>query len=77
MKQDTDHDCKLEHQVGVTDIGDRVILVHGDLLTGEQNQSLQETWSEEATPWHQFQFMVYVMGLFHLKMGSGGCGSSH
>ncbi|KAF7981236.1 hypothetical protein HWV62_34597 [Athelia sp. TMB] len=55
-------------QSGVRDIGDQVVLVHGDLLTGERIQSLQDTRSEEATPWRRFQFVVYVMGLFHLKM---------
>lgn len=55
-------------QSGVRDIGDQVILVHGDLLTGERIHSLQDTRSEEATPWRRFQFVIYVMGLFHLKM---------
>ncbi|KZP09115.1 hypothetical protein FIBSPDRAFT_964223 [Athelia psychrophila] len=53
---------------GVTNLGDHVVLVHGDLLTGERINSLQETRSEEATPWRRFQFVVYVLGLFHFKM---------
>ena len=45
-----------------------VVLVFGDLLTGECIRSLMESRSEERTPWRQLQFVVYVMGLFHLKM---------
>lgn len=52
----------------VTDLGNQVVLVHGDLLTGERIQSLQASRSEEATPWNRYQFVIYVMGLFHLKM---------
>ena len=44
------------------------ILVFGDLLTGEHIRSLMESRSEERTPWRRLQFVVYVMGLFHLKM---------
>jgi hypothetical protein len=29
---------------------------------------LLESRSVERTPWWWFQFIVYVMGLFHLKM---------
>lgn len=53
---------------GVKDIGDQVIIVHGDLLTSEQVRGLQETQSEETSPWRWHQFIVYVMGLFHLKI---------
>lgn len=52
----------------VIDIADRVVLVHGDLLTGERIQSLQASRSEETSPWRRYQFVIYVMGLFHLKM---------
>ncbi|KAG6848383.1 hypothetical protein H0H93_000710 [Arthromyces matolae] len=52
----------------VRDIGNNVVLVFGDLLTGERIRSLLESRSEEKTPWRRFQFIVYVMGLFHLKM---------
>ncbi|KDQ57302.1 hypothetical protein JAAARDRAFT_131270, partial [Jaapia argillacea MUCL 33604] len=31
-------------------------------------QSLQESCTTEDTPWNWFQFVVFVMGLFHLKM---------
>ncbi|KAF7964918.1 hypothetical protein HWV62_1641 [Athelia sp. TMB] len=61
-------DTSETNQLGAVNVGDHVILVHGDLLTGERIQSLQESRSEESTPWRCFQFVVYVMGLFHLKM---------
>ena len=48
--------------------GNFVVLVFGDLLTGERIRSLMESRSEEKTPWRRLQFVVYVMGLFHLKM---------
>jgi len=51
-----------------TSIGNHTILVFGDLLTGQHIRSVLESRSVEATPWRRFQFIVYVMGLFHLKM---------
>ncbi|KAF9467975.1 hypothetical protein BDZ94DRAFT_1294484 [Collybia nuda] len=52
----------------VRDLEDNVVLVFGDLLTGEWIRSLLESRSEEKTLWQHLQFVVYVMGLFHLKM---------
>ncbi|RDB20638.1 hypothetical protein Hypma_012103 [Hypsizygus marmoreus] len=52
----------------VKSIRNFVLLVFGDLLTGERLRSLLESCSEESTPWRRLQFVVYVMGLFHLKM---------
>jgi hypothetical protein len=52
----------------VEPIGNHVILISGDLLTGERIRSLLDSRSEETTPWRRMQFIVYVMGLFHLKM---------
>ncbi|TFK18253.1 hypothetical protein FA15DRAFT_649673 [Coprinopsis marcescibilis] len=46
----------------------RVILVFGDLLTGQHINSLQDSRAQEGTPWNRFQFVVFVLGLFHLKM---------
>ncbi|KAJ8519093.1 hypothetical protein ONZ45_g3922 [Pleurotus djamor] len=51
-----------------TDIGNSVVLVSGDLLTGERLRSVLESRAVEQTPWRRLQFVVYVMGLFHLKM---------
>ncbi|KAF4604189.1 hypothetical protein EYR40_001372 [Pleurotus pulmonarius] len=51
-------------------IGNQVLLISGDLLTGERIRSLLISRSEEQTPWRRMQFVVYVMGLFHLKMAA-------
>ncbi|KAF8900874.1 hypothetical protein CPB84DRAFT_1815332 [Gymnopilus junonius] len=48
----------------------KVILVFGDLLTGKHIRSLLESCTEEWTLWQRFQFCIYVMGLFHLKMAA-------
>ncbi|KAF7333245.1 hypothetical protein MSAN_02426600 [Mycena sanguinolenta] len=45
-----------------------VILFHGDLGTGERLMSLLQRRSIEHSPWHRYQYVIYVMGLFHLKM---------
>lgn len=50
------------------DISDHVVLVHGDLSTCERVQSLQKSRGEEKTPWLRYQFVVFILGLFHLKM---------
>lgn len=55
-------------QPGTTPIGNTVTLISGDLLTGERIRSLLNSRSVEETPWQRMQFVVYVMGLFHLKM---------
>lgn len=57
-----------DERAGVTAVGNHVILVHGDLGTCERVESLQESRSAEATPWRRLQHVVFVMGLFHLKM---------
>ena len=49
-------------------IQNRIVLIFGDLLTGQHVQSLMRSRSVEATPWRRLQFLVFVMGLFHLKM---------
>ncbi|KIO01850.1 hypothetical protein M404DRAFT_28360 [Pisolithus tinctorius Marx 270] len=57
-----------ESQFDIMDMREYVILFHGDLGTGERVQTLMERRSIEDTPWRRFQFVVFVMGLFHLKM---------
>ncbi|KAG1846699.1 hypothetical protein C8R48DRAFT_750575 [Suillus tomentosus] len=52
----------------VVDMREYVILCHGDLGTAERVQSVLERRSLEATPWRRYQFVIFVMGLFHLKM---------
>ncbi len=52
----------------IVDVGDHVILVHGDLSTCERVQSIQASRRVERTPWRRLQPIVFCMGLFHLKM---------
>jgi hypothetical protein len=53
---------------GVRDPQNHVILISGDLLTIEHLRTLRATRAEESSPWGRIQYMVPVMGLFHLKM---------
>jgi len=57
-----------ETEMPVKDIGNHVVLEHGDLGVGQHLDSLLESRAAEATPWRRQRFVVYVMGLFHLKM---------
>ena len=45
-----------------------IIFFHGDLGTGDRILSIQLRRSIEKTPWNRFQFVVFVPGLFHVKM---------
>ncbi|KAJ7198952.1 hypothetical protein GGX14DRAFT_573043 [Mycena pura] len=45
-----------------------VVLFHGDLGTGERLMSIMQRRSIEHSPWQRYQYVIYVMGLFHLKM---------
>ncbi|KAJ7710452.1 hypothetical protein B0H17DRAFT_1155424 [Mycena rosella] len=45
-----------------------VILFHGDLGTGERLMSVLQRRSIEHSPWQRYQFLVFITGLFHLKM---------
>ncbi|KAJ7200531.1 hypothetical protein GGX14DRAFT_571939 [Mycena pura] len=45
-----------------------VILFHGDLGTGERIASILQRRSIEHSPWQRYQFVIYIIGLFHLKM---------
>ncbi|KAJ7216067.1 hypothetical protein GGX14DRAFT_562506 [Mycena pura] len=45
-----------------------VVLFHGDLGTGERLMSLLQRRSIEHTPWQRYQYVIYIVGLFHLKM---------
>ncbi|KAJ7599752.1 hypothetical protein C8J56DRAFT_768775, partial [Mycena floridula] len=49
-------------------VAKRLALVFGDLGVGEWAQSLLASRSEEMTPWRRLQFLIYVLGLFHVKM---------
>lgn len=50
-----------------TDIAEYVVLFHGDLGTMERVQLALKAHSIEET-WRRLQFVVFVPGLFHLKM---------
>ena len=54
-----------ERHVGIEDF---VVLFHGDLGTGERISQGLIRRSIEKTPWDRYQFVIFVMGLFHLKM---------
>ncbi|KAH8976432.1 hypothetical protein EDB92DRAFT_1938755 [Lactarius akahatsu] len=54
---------------GDVDISDFVLLVHGDLLTKERLDTVRDSRSLiNNTPKNRFQFVVFVLGLFHYKM---------
>ena len=50
------------------DISQHVVLVHGDLGTGERLQAVQSRRAIENTPWNQFRHVQFIPGLFHMKM---------
>ncbi|KAG6875407.1 hypothetical protein C0992_003987, partial [Termitomyces sp. T32_za158] len=45
-----------------------IIMFHGDLGTGDRIFSIQLRRSVEKTPWNRFQYVVFVPGVFHIKM---------
>ncbi|KAH9015955.1 hypothetical protein EDB83DRAFT_2232606 [Lactarius deliciosus] len=53
---------------GDVDISDFVLLVHGDLLTKERLDTMRDSRHIEDTPKNRFQFVIFVLGLFHYKM---------
>ncbi|KAL1658513.1 hypothetical protein GGF50DRAFT_120789 [Schizophyllum commune] len=54
----------------IIDITRHVLLFHGDLGTYERVMSILEHRSIEATPFRRFQFVVFIFGLFHMKMAA-------
>jgi len=50
------------------DISEYVVLFHGDLGTGERLQAAQLRRAIEKSPWNRMQHVIFVPGLFHLKM---------
>jgi hypothetical protein len=52
------------------DISECIVLFHGDLGTGEHLQSAQQCRGIENTLWNRLQHVVFVPGLFHLKMAA-------
>jgi hypothetical protein len=54
-------------ETNIVDIQKSVIIFFGDLGTFERVQSILLRRSLE-TPWRRYQYVVFAMGLFHLKM---------
>ncbi|KAG1754911.1 uncharacterized protein EDB91DRAFT_1043064 [Suillus paluster] len=61
----SENDFDAEHDV---DMSEHVILVHGDLLTKEQVDSVQSSRKIEHTPKNRLQYVIFLPGLFHYKM---------
>ena len=57
-----------EIQYIVEDLTLHIILFHGDLGTGDRIYSIQLRRSIEKTPWNRFQYVIFIPGLFHVKM---------
>jgi hypothetical protein len=56
-------------KVGIAyDMSAFVLLIHGDLLTKEQLDTIRDSRRIEDTPKNRFQFVVFLLGLFHCKM---------
>ena len=53
---------------GDIDLSDFVLFVHGDLLTKERLDTIRDSRRIEDTPKNRFQFVVFLLGLFHYKM---------
>lgn len=53
---------------GDIDMSEFVLFIHGDLLTKERLDSVRASRSIEDTPKNRFQYVVFLLGLFHYKM---------
>lgn len=61
----------LEEKLGplsVKDMRKYVILFHGDLGTAERVLGIRQQRAIEETAYRRYQFIVFIIGLFHLKM---------
>jgi len=52
------------------DISDYVVLFHGDLGTGKRVKALLQCQAMETIPWRRCQYVIFMPGLFHLKMAT-------
>lgn len=57
-----------ESKFDIVDMRGHAVIFHGDLGTGECIQTLLECRLIKEIPWKRFEFTVFVMRLFHLKM---------
>lgn len=60
--------AELDKEEDTININPYIILFHGDLGTGERIQTAKRQRHTEASPRHRLQYVVFIMGLFHLKM---------
>ena len=60
-----DNNFDLEKDV---DMSEHILLVHGDLLTKERLDTVQDSRSIKETPKRRFQYVIFLPGLFHFKM---------
>ena len=58
------------HSPDMPDTSDYIMLFHGDLGTGERVQALLQRQAMESSPWKRCQHIIFVPGLFHLKMAA-------
>ncbi|KAI5997476.1 hypothetical protein EDD15DRAFT_2410723 [Pisolithus albus] len=64
------HDPNEGDDLHMPDISDYVVLFHGDLGTAEHVQAMLQRRAMEDSPWNRCQYVVFVPGLFHLKMAA-------
>ncbi|KAI6025464.1 hypothetical protein EDC04DRAFT_2606253 [Pisolithus marmoratus] len=64
------HDPKDKDDPDMPDISDYVVLFHGDLGTTEHVQAILQCWAVEDSPWNRCQYVIFIPGLFHLKMAA-------
>src|SRR5882762_11029367 len=57
-----------EYERDVVDMRQFVILFHGDLGTFERVLSVLQRRALESTAYRRYQFIVFIISLFHLKM---------
>ncbi|KIL57951.1 hypothetical protein M378DRAFT_87211 [Amanita muscaria Koide BX008] len=50
------------------DISKHVVLIHGDLGTGERINTILKRRACERRPWERFQYVEFLPGYFHVKM---------
>ena len=66
----TEKDKRTQWIQKTTSVLQYVVLFFGDLATAERVMAVLQRRAIEGTPWRRFQFVVFVMGLFHLKMAA-------
>ena len=65
---DEDHEHHGSDISDNVDISEHVVIFNGDLSTSERLEAMMERRAIEGTPLLRFQFVVFLPGLFHLKM---------